>query len=286
MVQRPQSTEPFGDRDEPSTEDLLTGEAVALDVRPANLILRGAGTAIDIAAYGILFLLVIFSAFTLLGGSPDAALAQAVVIASVVFSIVIAPMVVETATHGRSLGKLAIGARIVRMDGGAISLRHAFIRSLTGILEIYLTLGGLAATVGLLNARSQRMGDLLAGTYSQHERVPVYAPPVVGVPLPLLPWSQTVDVARLPDALARRVAQFLQQSAKLTPTTRERLAVSLAAEVAPFVSPRADAPAEAFLVGVAAVRRDREYAALLLEKERLDRLSPVLHGLPHDFPNR
>lgn len=286
MVQPVQSTSPV--TSEPgttSTDELLTGEAVALDVRPANLILRAAGTIIDAIVYLLLFLLIMFTVFGLFGDT-DQALIRAATVAGLVSALVIAPMVVETATRGRSLGKLAIGARIVRLDGGAISLRHAFIRALTGILEIFMTLGGLAATVALLNGRSQRLGDLLAGTYSQHERVPSHTDPVLGIPGPLVQWSKTVDIARLPDALARRVAQFLRQSDRLTAETRQRLAVSLAAEVAPFVSPIPIAPPEPFLQAVAAVRRDREYAALLLEQERLSRLAPVLKGLPHQFPER
>ncbi|KFF59566.1 hypothetical protein JF66_10370 [Cryobacterium sp. MLB-32] len=267
------------------SDELLTGEAVALDVRPANLILRAAGTIIDAIAYLLLFLLIMFLASQVVGGA-DAALMQAVTVAGLVISIIITPMIVETASRGRSLGKLAIGARIVRIDGGAISLRHAFIRALTGLLEIFMTLGGLAATVALLNSRSQRLGDLLAGTYSQHERVPHHQDPVHGIPGPLAEWSKTVDIARLPDALARRVAQFLRQSDRLTPATRQRLAASLAAEALPFVSPIPTAPPEPFLQAVAAVRRDREYAALLLEQERLTRLEPILTGLPHRFPNR
>ncbi|KGJ72150.1 hypothetical protein GY21_17370 [Cryobacterium roopkundense] len=267
------------------TDELLTGEAVALDVRPANLILRGAGAIIDAITYLLFFLLMLFLSFVVFG-TTDQALIQALTVAALVMAIVITPMIVETATRGRSLGKLAIGARIVRTDGGAISLRHAFIRALTGVLEIFMTLGGLAATVALLNSRSQRFGDLLAGTYSQHERVPQHKVPVLGVPGPLHEWSKTVDIARLPDALGRRVAQFLRQADRLTPESRQRLAVSLATEVEPFVSPLPTAPAEPFLQAVAAVRRDREYAALLLEQERLSRLAPVLHGLPHQFPNR
>ena len=37
--------------------------------------------------------------------------------------------------------------------------------------EIFMTLGGVAALVGLLSARTKRLGDLIAGTYSQYERV-------------------------------------------------------------------------------------------------------------------
>ncbi|SEN85664.1 RDD family protein [Cryobacterium luteum] len=267
-------------------DELVTGEAVALDVRPASVILRAASSIIDTLAYLALYLLIQLAFFLSLAEFTDAALTQAVSIAALVFSLLVVPVLVETLTHGRSLGKLAIGARIVRDDGGAISLRHAFIRALTGVLEIIMTLGGLAATTALLNGRSKRLGDLLAGTYSQHERVQRNRQIPRQLPEALLPWSQTVDIARLPDRLARRVAQYLRQSAHLTPLTRERLAQALAAEVTPFVSPLPDAPAEYFLVGVAAVRREREYTALLLKRERLARLAPVLTGLPHGFPNR
>ena len=44
------------------------------------------------------------------------------------------------------LGRLAVGSRIVRIDGGAAGFRHAFIRALVGVIEIvqlWLVLGTL-----------------------------------------------------------------------------------------------------------------------------------------------
>ncbi|MGY4859702.1 RDD family protein [Cryobacterium sp. AP23] len=266
--------------------ELVTGEAVALDVRSASVILRGAGTIIDWVAYVGLFVLMVLVVTALFGDEIDEALAQALGIAGLVFSLLIVPMLVETLSHGRSLGRWAIGARIVRDDGGATGLRHAFIRALMGVIEIFLTFGGLAATCALLNSRSKRIGDLLAGTYSQHERVPRFSEPSFVLPPVLTTWAATVDVARLPDRLSRRVAQFLRQAHQLSPDTRVRLAESLAAEVAPFVSPLPAVPPEYLLIGVAEVRRNREYAGHMLERDRLENLSPVLTGLPHDFPTR
>ncbi|MCU1447085.1 RDD family protein [Cryobacterium sp.] len=266
--------------------ELVTGEAVALDVRPASVILRGAGTMIDWLAYIGLFVVMALIVLVLFGDGIDQALAQALAIAGLVFSLLIVPMLVETLTHGRSLGRWAIGARIVRDDGGATGLRHAFIRALMGVIEIFMTFGGLAATCALLNSRSKRIGDLLAGTYSQHERVPRFSEPSFVLPPVLASWAETVDVARLPDRLSRRVAQFLRQAHQLSPDTRVRLAESLAAEVVPFVSPLPAVPPEYLLIGVADVRRKREYAGHLLERSRLQTLSPVLTGLPHDFPTR
>ncbi|TFD32336.1 RDD family protein [Cryobacterium sp. TMT1-19] len=275
-------------------QELVTGEAVALDVRAASIILRAAGTIIDYVAYILLFLGVAFLVAGLTGVAIDDALGRALGIAGLVVCLLIVPMAVETASGGRSLGKLAIGARIVRDDGGAIQLRHAFIRALLGIIEIYLTFGGIAATTALLNSKSKRLGDLLAGTYSQHERVPRLTDRTVPLPPVLEAWAQTVDIVRLPDRLSRRIAQFLRQADKLTPATRLRLADSLATEAVPFVSPKpevsaevpAQVSAEVFLAGVAAVRRSREFTALKLEQERLDRLQSILHSLPHGFPQR
>lgn len=274
------------DEDVTGEFELVTGEAVALDVRPASVILRAAGTIIDWFTYIGLYLVLVFIVGWLFAESIDAAFAQALSIAGLVFAILIVPTLVETATGGRSLGKLAVGARIVRDDGGAIQLRHSFIRALVGVVEIYMTFGGIAAVAGLLNSRSKRLGDLLAGTYSQHERVPQITSVTVAVPPELGEWAHTADVAQLPDALTRRISQFLQQASKLSPQSRARIGTELANEATPYVSPVPQCHPEAFLAGVHALRRDREYAALMLEQNQLSRLRPVLTGQPHDFPTR
>lgn len=267
------------------TGEVVTGEAVTLDVKPAGYILRAAGMVID----WLLSMLVMLLSFLLLvatGAGLDAALSRAIVVLILVFGMVVLPMSVELATRGRSLGRLAAGARIVRDDGGAVGFRHAFIRALTGVIEIYLTVGGLAALTGLLNPRSKRLGDLLAGTYSQLERVPHAQPLQLAMPPQLLGWAATADVGRLPDRLARRIAQFLRHAPKLTPAARHELGTELAREAAPYASPLPPVDAESFLIGVALLRRERDAAGLALERERLDRLTPVLTGLPHAFPDR
>ena len=267
--------------------ELITGEAVALDLRSSSFVLRAAGTIIDYVVYFGGYIVIILILFTF--GQQlrlDQALLTAISVAALVLCLVVIPTAVETLTQGKSLGKLAIGSRIVRDDGGSIGFRHAFIRSLTAVFEIFMTFGGLAAIIALLNGRAKRLGDLVAGTYSQNERVSKLVTPVYGVPLPLLDWSRTADVARLPDALARRVAAFLAQAAALTPATRERLSRELADEVSVFVSPVPAANAELFLAAVVALRRDREFSALSLERAGLKRLAPVLGGMPRGFPDR
>jgi uncharacterized RDD family membrane protein YckC len=270
-----------------SDDELVTGEAVALDVRPASFVLRAAGGAIDWVIYCGSYVLLLLWLFSIASAVElDGAITRALAVGFLAFSFVVLPTAVEMLTRGRSVGKLVIGARIVRDDGGAISLRHAFVRGLTGFVEIYATAGGLAVVVALLNSRAKRLGDLLAGTYSQHERVPKPLSQARSLPYELAGWAQIADVGRLPDRLARRIAQFLAQAPRLSPGTRARLAAELAGEAAPFVSPLPAVHPEVFIAGVAVLRRDREYAALQLEKARLARLDPILGGLPHGFPDR
>lgn len=268
-------------------DELITGEAVALDLRPASFVLRAAGAIIDWLVYFGTYLVLALVFFNIAGQlGLDEAITRAITIVGLVLAIVVIPTAVETLSQGKSLGKLAIGARIVRDDGGSIGFRHAFIRALTGVFEIYFTFGGMAAIVALLNGRAKRLGDLVAGTYSQHERVAKLVPPAFGMPAELVEWSRTADVAKLPDALARRVAQFLSQATAMTPDSRSRLARQLANEIAVFVSPLPSSEAEPFLAAVAVLRRDREFAALTLEKDGLERLAPVLEGMPRGFPDR
>lgn len=272
--------------DDDETE-LMTGEAVGLDLRPTGFILRAAGAIIDLLVYiGAWILLLVGISSPFVSGLLDSAGQAAFTVGALAFCLVVAPTVVETFSQGKSLGKLAIGARVVRDDGGSIGFRHAFIRALTGVLEIFFTLGGIAALVALLNAKSKRLGDLLAGTYSQHERISRMAIPVFGVPAELTNWALTADVARMPDGLSRRISQFLRQANRLTGDARARVSLELAREASVYVSPVPAANPELFLAAVSVIRRERELRALQLQEAGLERLEPVLTALPHAFPDR
>jgi uncharacterized RDD family membrane protein YckC len=269
-------------------ETVLTGEAVALDLRPTAFVLRAAGAMIDFVVYFGSYVAVAFTLFPLVIASLGFGEAETAALAIVVLvlCILVAPTTVEILSRGRSLGRLAVGSRIVRDDGGAIGFRQAFIRSLVGVLEIYFSFGGIAAVVGLLGSRSKRLGDLVAGTYSQNERISGYRMPVVEVPQELLDWAKTADVAAMPDRLTRRISGFVAQSPRFSQATIERLASELAIEAARYTYPVPAAAPTEFLRAVVALRRARESAALDRERARSARLEPALTQLPHGFPRR
>ncbi|WP_323960842.1 RDD family protein [Arthrobacter sp. JZ12] len=261
---------------------VITGEAVVLELRPASFGARAVSLLIDVIAQVVVIIGIIVAVGQTLGGSFDPALTQALVIVLLVLVLVIIPVTVETVTRGKSLGRLVMGLRIVRDDGGSIRFRHAFMRGMVGVLEIYFLLGSLAFLVAVFNERSKRLGDLLAGTYSMHERVVVKRRIQAQVPPSLREWVSTADIAQLPDPLARRIAQFIGQSGRLTPSARATLAVELATEASAFVfpvPPPGTLP-EDFLNAVVAQRRDRDYERLLKQRERTARTGEQLHRLP------
>ena len=253
-------------------DEILTGEAVALDRQPLGLGLRLLGGLIDALLGWIVFLAIaVFGAASLVdAGVLDEGTYQIFAIVALVVCFAVVPIAVETLTRGRSLGKLAAGGRIVRSDGGAIGFRHAFIRGLLGVLEVYMTLGGVALVVGMFTPRAQRLGDLIAGTYSERARRTRLPDPAPGVPDPLAAWARVADVARLPDRLDAQVTRFASGSGNLSPAVRARIAEELAGDVAPYVTPLPAVAPELMLLGVAAVRRERERRMLRTERERAE----------------
>ena len=150
--------------------DVVTGEAVLLDLPAAGFASRAVSGAVDIA----LRLAVLATALVVLGRlgqALDGAAAAALGLVLVVASTVALPGAVETLSRGRSLGKIAMGLRAVRELAGPIRLRHGLVRGLFWVVELGPPGFGVPALVcSLLSARGKRLGDLAAGTYVVRER--------------------------------------------------------------------------------------------------------------------
>jgi uncharacterized RDD family membrane protein YckC len=244
--------------------DLVTGEAVVLEMRLAKLASRSLALAVDLAVQLGLFLV----GLVVLGGTVsfvDDSLAAALGLLFYLAVIVGYPVAFETLTRGRSLGKMALGLRVLREDGGPVRFRHAFVRGLLGVVEIWVTFGTVALVASLASAQGRRVGDYLAGTVVVHERMPVRASPVAMMPPQLAGWAARLDLSRVPDDLALAVRQFLARASELSPPVRDQMGASLAAALAQVTAPPPPpgVPVWAFLSAVIAERRNRELSRLV-----------------------
>ena len=130
--------------------------------------------------------------------------------------------------------------------------------------------------------QDERLGDLLAGTYAVRSRVPADQALRVFVPPHLQSWAAAADIGRIPDATARRAAQFIRQAGRMAPLSRAGMAQAIAAELSAHVAPPPPpgTGADDYLAAVVAERRQREFTRLSLSHRRNTEIGERLQRLP------
>lgn len=266
-------------------DGIVVGEGVVLDSRPTSSPVRLVAALLDLAVLAVVVLLVLVPVTNLLGTTEHTSRIVSVVLVATITLVI--PTTVDTLTRGRSLGKLALGIRIVRDDGGPIVFRQSLVRALVGILELWLTVGSVAFITSTVHPQGKRVGDILAGTYAVRVRGTAPQRPPLAMPPQLAGWAHTADIARLPDALALSARQFLGRTATLHPASRVQLGTRLSAEMERYVNPLPPAGThpEAFVAAVLTERRNREYLALQRAGHRDAVEATQLHRLPHGIPD-
>jgi uncharacterized RDD family membrane protein YckC len=255
----------------PVASELVTGEAVALDIRVARLASRALALLID--AFVQIFALYICLIFVRIATiNADSSVGIGLTILVLVGVLVGYPTATETLSRGRTLGKLVVGLRVVADDGGPERFRQALVRALAGFLEFWSLFGSPALICSLLNRNGKRLGDLFAGTIVIQERVPVSGVfgPVAIMPPQLAGWASTLELSMLPDELALASRQYLARFWQLVPRVRDVMGERLARETLSYVSPPPPAGfrPEIYLSAVLAERRQREERRLIARANR------------------
>jgi uncharacterized RDD family membrane protein YckC len=243
-------------------EPMVTGDAVVLDVQIAQLPVRALSALIDLTVVFVAYVIGIVMWATTLT-DLDSALSAAVLIIFTMLAIVGYPLVFETTTRGRSLGKMALGLRVVSDDGSPERFRQALFRALAGFVEIWMFAGGPAVICSLLSPRGKRVGDVFAGTMVITERAPRLNPPPP-MPPSMAWWASSLQLSGLSAEAADRARQFLSRTTQLDPGVRDQMAYRIYSEVVAQISPPpppAAAP-QLVLAAVLAERHRRELARL------------------------
>ncbi|MER6719249.1 RDD family protein [Streptomyces halstedii] len=240
--------------------ELVTGDAVVLGLRPAKLPSRALAIAIDLAVVLTVFMLVSIG-LAVATVSLDEAARAAVAVGVFLLVLVGGPIAVETLSHGRSLGKLACGLRVVRDDGGPIRFRHALVRGAMGMVELLGTFGVVACVSSSVSERGRRLGDVFAGTLVVRERVPAGRGFAVPPPPPWLVGRFTqLDLSAVPDELWLAVRQYLTRMHQLDAAVGWSIAERLSADLVACTGTPAPqgVPAAAYLAAVVNERQTRD----------------------------
>ncbi|TDO51343.1 putative RDD family membrane protein YckC [Kribbella sp. VKM Ac-2527] len=261
---------------------LVTGEAVVLQVRIARMPTRALACAIDFTLQSIVLGVVLTALLGFLITEASEALGIALVFITLLLVLVGYRVVMETLTRGRTLGKMMLGLRVVRDDGSSIRFRHALVRALLWVFVDFAP--WFAASPGivasLMNKQGKRIGDMVAGTVVIRERHQPMASPPLFVPGHLVQWAQSLELSRLSDDLANTSREYLARYRELEPAAQVALGDALAFRVGGVTAPAPPVPiaSPAFLSAVLAERRRRELARLAAHR-------PAGHTGPFGPPN-
>ncbi|MEV6556995.1 RDD family protein [Nocardia sp. NPDC051756] len=215
--------------------EFTTGEAVALELPIARIPTRATAFLVDVVVQIMLATaLFVLTVSVLLPSGADTAWLNVAVLVTIVGVLVGYPVICETASRGRTLGKLMLGLRVVRADGGPIDFRHALTRGLAGAIVDFWMLGAFGAVAvltSMCSPNARRVGDVLAGTVVVHAQRSLPVPLLAVAPPWLAGWAEPLPLAMLPDELALAVRQYLSRFRTLTPVVQHELGSALVGAV-------------------------------------------------------
>jgi uncharacterized RDD family membrane protein YckC len=276
----------------PVDESFVSGDGVALDLRVARIGSRGLARLIDLVIQ-VIVAVVFFLVATLVTAMNglDAAEVETIQVVTVVIVFLAYPILMLTLARGRTLGKLVLGLRVVRDDGGPVHFRHALTRELVGMaaewpgllppLTWFASLWCMMAS-----PRGKRIGDLAAGTVVIHERTPLVWGWVPVMPPYLAAWAASLDLSGVRDDLALAVRQYLVRYRFLHREAQVRLGVELTAELVARITPMPPGgiAARDFLAAVMAERHARSVRRLTAARASTALVWPELTALTTPVP--
>ena len=132
--------------------------------------------------------------------------------------------------NGQTIGKRAYKLRVINEDGSPARFTQVLIRNLLRLVDFLPGFYGLGVLVIVISPKSQRLGDLAAGTY------------VVRAPRPQVDWlslrtftplgqGRSAETRRLPGEAQRLVREFVARESGLAPADRARIAAIIAAKL-------------------------------------------------------
>jgi uncharacterized RDD family membrane protein YckC len=212
--------------------------------------------------FGVFGLTAVFATFS----DDDTANLIAVAIVVLIFFFVLWGYYVlfETIWHGQSPGKRWTGLRVIQEGGYPIGFSQAAIRNIVRIADFLPLFYIIGAIVMLVDSRSRRLGDLVAGTIvvkeipevtiasiGSYEPAPAPWPAsAVGATFPVPATSAFTEstvfpnLSRISSAEYSVLREFLQRRTLLAPAARASLGLQLAQGFARRIdfTPAGDAP--------------------------------------------
>ena len=228
--------------------DIQTAQNVPLALEPASVAERVLATLADGAvgiAWVVLWSVVVFGWLGVQGST-------ALIVLVVAVPLTLYHLLFEVFLEGRTPGKMLLKTQVARLDGAQPTLAQYLLRWLLRFVDVSATWGIGALLAVVLTPKSQRLGDLAAGTTVVRRRQRVRLAEVLYPPAPPDHVPEFPQAEALTDADVRTLRAVL---VRLRGSKRSARSSALARRAKAAVERRlrlatVDMPAEAFLRAV------------------------------------
>ena len=213
----------------PDQLSIETPEQIALEFPLAGVGSRFLALAIDMllqVAIGLLLLLAVGGTWSVLqaGGAGGGAWLGAIALIGVFLIFYGYFMLFEAFWNGQTPGKRVVGLRVLGVTGRPVHVGEAILRNLLRVVDSLPGVYAVGIVSVLVSQRSQRLGDLAAGTVVVHEKA-LTAPVMAVAAVPTTPaWTG----GGLTDAELTLVETFLQRRHELDVDVRATRAAAIA----------------------------------------------------------
>jgi uncharacterized RDD family membrane protein YckC len=133
----------------------------------------------------------------------------------------------ELIWNGQTPGKRAVGIRVLTARGEPVTLVHSLVRNLLRLVDVLPSAYMVGVISILVTSRSQRLGDIAAGTIVVRERSAELPRPLPPVDPSLMLPPHLASAFRSPDVLLAR--DFLRRAPTLLPARRDALRTQISA---------------------------------------------------------
>lgn len=241
---------------------MVTPEAVELDLQTATVATRGLAALVDVLLQGLAAALVAGAMAFADIGDVSGTFFVVVVLLAILLIRVGYPVLMET-RFGATVGHMALGLRVVTMDGAPIRARQAVARVAVGLFELDATLGSVALLVAAARHDGRRLGDLAAGTQVVSTRVGTGPATALELEVParLRDWSASLDTTGLGAAERTALRRYLGRAPELPAERRDALAADLADRLLPRLAanrPPSSTAHDALVAIAATITRQEE----------------------------
>lgn len=151
------------------TVDVITSHNISIDYETAGVFLRGVARLLDLLVMFVYFIIIYIIVYMILvesilsGNWGDFEKAE-IILAILMLPTYFYSLILEYFMKGQTIGKLALGIRVVKLNGENASISDYAMRWTFNIIDFWFSLGAIAALFISTTDKGQRLGDILAQT--------------------------------------------------------------------------------------------------------------------------